>query len=544
MHPIKHVHKMIIAGMVLDRNGSWISLSDALRKKQDEMKHVFAGEIRVQGEWVPLSGADSLPETPQITGDDNIKEFLSPPASERGLPEDREQSPLTRHLPSRSGKRTDTTPPQSRVSEFRQDPPGSHPEKPAAERTPPEPPLRWPDPQKPEETIHRAPEPQTAGPFSRREENPPFEHTDDVEELLPPPEPPSFSEKERRHDEPVEQPSPRMFFSLQQTDEGIAAGTVSKPASQPGPEPTGSQPEKPANDDSPPAESSQTEETVSRTPGHPFEKEPGSRVEPQVPSGQEKWDGEQRKQPDMSRYHSPRPRTDRPAAEEAEPSGASSPETVTIRSIPLGKETTLTISETRAGSALVAVCSLQGFLDQTNSDEFHSQLISMLDFGVRYFIIDLEHTTLVGSAGWGVLAVVARLIRASDGRLLVCAMRKEIEENFYLMQFNEVIDARNTIIDCLEVLRTAGGEREDPGADDRKNAVTTLYEDNFSELPLPEKVKTIIAQHGPISFFQIHHYLKQDLYGNVSINPLKLFHLLRELNLDTRWKRLRFYRSC
>jgi len=219
-------------------------------------------------------------------------------------------------------------------------------------------------------------------------------------------------------------------------------------------------------------------------------------------------------------------------------------ETITIRTIPLGKETTLTISESRAGSALVAICSIQGFLDQTNADDFQSQLMSMLDFGVLYFVIDMEHTTLVGSAGWGTIAVAARLIKAAKGRLLICAMKEEIEESFFLLQFNEVIDARKTITDSLsvisDIIKSGNSDVEIPPADDTYSPFGEAYDD----LPLPEKIKTIIAQNGSLSFFEIHSLLKQERYGKEKINPFKLYFILRDLNLDTRWKRSRFYRSC
>jgi anti-anti-sigma factor len=220
-------------------------------------------------------------------------------------------------------------------------------------------------------------------------------------------------------------------------------------------------------------------------------------------------------------------------------------ETITIRTIPLGKETSLTISESRAGSALVAICSVQGFIDQTNSDDFHMQLISMLDFGVRYFIIDLKHTTLIGSAGWGVLAVAARLIKAANGHLMICEMSDEIEESFFVLQFDEVIDAQKTISDCLDVIRTTIQNQKNsiPDNNDEEDSME-LYGESYDDLPLPERIKTIIAQNGPLSFFRIIGILKQERYGKVKINPIRLYLLLRELNLETNFKRVRFYRSC
>ncbi len=220
-------------------------------------------------------------------------------------------------------------------------------------------------------------------------------------------------------------------------------------------------------------------------------------------------------------------------------------ETITIRTIPLGNETTLTISESRAGSALVAICSVHGFIDQSNADDFNSQLFSMLDFGVRFFIIDLEHTTLVGSAGWGILAVAARLIKAAHGHLMVCAMSEDLHESFSLLQFEEVIDAQKSITECLGVVSAIIRRQKESGIPDREDTDSfSIYGKSYDDLPLPEKVKTIIAQNGPLSFFRISALLKRERYGKVKINPARLYLLLKELNLETYGKRVRFYRSC
>jgi anti-anti-sigma factor len=220
-------------------------------------------------------------------------------------------------------------------------------------------------------------------------------------------------------------------------------------------------------------------------------------------------------------------------------------QTIIIRSIPLGKETTLTISESRAGTALVAVCSIQGYIDQTNAEDFNVQLMSMLDFGVRFFIIDCEHTNLIGSAGWGILAVAARLIKAAQGHLLICSMSSDIEEGYLLMQFNEIIDSKKTILDCLDAIAQILATRKDILPDNNDiNQSFSPYGESFDDIPIQEKLKTIIARHGPLNFFQIAGKLKQQQYGNVKLNPFKLYLILKELNLESSLKRKRFYRSC
>jgi anti-sigma B factor antagonist len=63
-------------------------------------------------------------------------------------------------------------------------------------------------------------------------------------------------------------------------------------------------------------------------------------------------------------------------------------------------------------------------------------------------------------------------------------------------------------------------------------------------LPLNEKVRYIISQFPEFGIRQIRRALREEDYGNVKINLLKLKSLLKELELDTKEKRHRFYRSC
>lgn len=373
MHPIEKVHKMIVAGNILSREGKWVPRNEALKRKRSFMQHVLTGEVEQDGKWVKITDIDAKPVPAPITLPDSI---LSEPAKEN--------------------------------------------------------------------------------PFQTTN---PFESVPD--DLLP----------------------------------------VEKKSSTP-------------ESEGKPLQSSLLLEPLPKTG---FE-EP---LEEKLP---------------------PQPIVENGARQSAS-ENLSQKETITIRTIPLGKETTLTISESRAGSALVAICSIQGFLDQTNVDAFQAQLMSMLDFGVLYFIIDMEHTTLVGSAGWGTIAVSARLIKAANGRLLICAMKEEIEESFFLLQFNEVIDSRKTITDSLnvigvEVKKGSVSENEHPDGDNY-----SPFGESYDDLPLPEKIKTIIAQNGPLSFFELHSLLKQERYGREKINLLKFYFILRDLNLDNRWKRNRFYRS-
>lgn len=62
-------------------------------------------------------------------------------------------------------------------------------------------------------------------------------------------------------------------------------------------------------------------------------------------------------------------------------------------------------------------------------------------------------------------------------------------------------------------------------------------------LPLPEKIRRIISQFPQLGTIKIKKILQHPDFGNINIGYFKLRSLLKDLDLDTKEKRFRFYRS-
>lgn len=62
-------------------------------------------------------------------------------------------------------------------------------------------------------------------------------------------------------------------------------------------------------------------------------------------------------------------------------------------------------------------------------------------------------------------------------------------------------------------------------------------------LPLPEKVRRVVSQFPQLGAFKIKKILQHPDFGNVKVGYFKLRSLLKDLDLDTKEKRFRFYRS-
>ena len=552
MHPIENFQKMVTAGNVLGPEGTWITRNEALKRKKSILKHVISGEIEKNGTWISMANL-LRQDTPQSatlpTSQDEEVIHLNPSILLNDPVPDLTLTPVSDDSVTRQ-----EPPPFLRQSTLRQPPESVETtDHPSGITTPPdrEEPVLF-SPQK-QHTIPPVREKQHPVPHVEPDEPfiPVSDHTTRIEKNAPPvsrPEKPVFSTP-KKHDDtpsvrekqhPVPHVEPDKPF-IPASDLTIETEQTAPPASRPE-EPVISTSKK--QDETPPVR----EKPKSVTTPKPVETtvppiDLSDRIDDRAITVSQK--GEQ----DQSSRQMPKTgfpvQKDSGSAHKPQPAEYPKRETITIRTIPLGKDTTLTVSETRAASALVAVCSIQGFIDQSNADDFNAQLASMLEFGVRYFILDLEQTILVGSAGWGIFAVTARFIKTSHGHFMICGMKEDIEESFHLLQFNEVIDSRKTISECLDAIQQiiikSTPEQE---SSDESPSIFLKYGASYDDLPLPEKIKTIIAQNGPLSLFRIVTLLKTEQFGSISINPVKLYMLLREMNLDTKLKQTRYYRSC
>ncbi len=67
---------------------------------------------------------------------------------------------------------------------------------------------------------------------------------------------------------------------------------------------------------------------------------------------------------------------------------------------------------------------------------------------------------------------------------------------------------------------------------------------NPKVMPVPDKIRAIVADHPEFSARQIKKALRQPEYGSVKIGYFKLRKLLKDLDLNTKEKRYRFFRSA
>ena len=217
----------------------------------------------------------------------------------------------------------------------------------------------------------------------------------------------------------------------------------------------------------------------------------------------------------------------------------------------------------------IALIMIMGYIDTTTCQEL-AKIIRDLMAKKKYQIIaDLGGVTYISSAGWGVFVGEIKNIRDHGGDIKLVQMNSEVYEVFEMLEFNRILNHYDSIEETINdfdiirglditqgtlVKRKSKGKVRKPITPYPIVAMTTDANAGSSavsgkpivparEFPLVEKVKMIILENPFWGITDICKQLKNDKYGSVRIGFFKMHSLLRKLNLETKEKRYRFYRS-
>ncbi len=255
----------------------------------------------------------------------------------------------------------------------------------------------------------------------------------------------------------------------------------------------------------------------------------------------------------------------------------------------------------------IMVVELGGHVDQSNSYQLEKLFDNIIESGCYRVIVDFSNVYYMSSAGWGVFVGEIKRFRDKGGDIKLASMRPEIYEVYQMLEFYHILDDYPSVeaaaasfrkeqeeLDMVigeiaeETEETAGEEaatepeeieetieeidlEEIDQATESSSAETpekkkedslfssldfrkeTIHEFKpqlikqdvkLAELPIQEKIKKVVAQNPLVGLFGIRKILRHEQFGNTKIGIFKLYRLLKEMDLNTKEKRYRFYRSC
>jgi len=215
----------------------------------------------------------------------------------------------------------------------------------------------------------------------------------------------------------------------------------------------------------------------------------------------------------------------------------------------------------------ISIIKVGGYIDTTTSSELERALDSLLKQGRFYLVVDLGNVDYISSAGWGIFISEIKSIRENNGDLKLVRMVPDVYEIFELLEFHHILDVYDSVdeaINKFEVLESAGKpvakemtfeSKPAPGpvaeSPQQSAAVETAVSPApaveqspepiaKSNLPLPEKIKTIVRSHPEYGAFKIKRELNSVEYGFTKVSWFNVRGELGTLGLNNKTKRIQF----
>lgn len=215
---------------------------------------------------------------------------------------------------------------------------------------------------------------------------------------------------------------------------------------------------------------------------------------------------------------------------------------------------------------------INGYIDTSTSLELVNKLKTILNKNIVQFVIDLSGVNYVSSAGWGVFVGEIKSVQEQGGDIKLINMTPDVFDVFQMLEFDKILRTYDSVEEAINEFDFLRGfditnspikeyqesqEKLEPIVDvqvSRRTADKNISQSyvkgswtkkkvNPAQLPLAEKIKHLVSENPIINLIGIKKELNSESFGHVKVNILKLYHLLKELNLETKEKRYRFYRS-
>lgn len=243
----------------------------------------------------------------------------------------------------------------------------------------------------------------------------------------------------------------------------------------------------------------------------------------------------------------------------------------------------------------IMVVELEGYIDQSNYHRLQKMFDDIINSGCYKIIVDVENLDYMSSAGWGVFVGEVKRFRDNSGDIKLSNLHDDILDVFQLLEFYHILDHFSSIQEAAasfdpqtvfldlveeekeivlneEAMQSVATEVEEvdidvekldePGFVDKtiKSSEAVVIEGvqmpkealhleslpkqkKLAELPLREKIKRIVAQNPLLTTRGIKKILKHQQFGKTSVGYFKLRRILKGMDLHTKDKRYRYYRS-
>lgn len=219
------------------------------------------------------------------------------------------------------------------------------------------------------------------------------------------------------------------------------------------------------------------------------------------------------------------------------------------------------VSVEKAGSrSNIAIIRVGGYIDTTTSAELEHSLDSLLKATTHNIIIDLGNVDYISSAGWGIFISEIKGIREKGGDLKLVRMIPDVYEVFELLEFHYILRAFDTIEEAISDFDRGAAlpagqpvmtKAESAGDDHAEAGIRTLRPRVERVSPpqektartVDEKIGHIVLENPEAGALKIKQMLATPRYGSAHLGWFAVRRILKRLNLDSREKRIAYFKK-
>ncbi len=219
------------------------------------------------------------------------------------------------------------------------------------------------------------------------------------------------------------------------------------------------------------------------------------------------------------------------------------------------------VSVERTGTnSNIAVIKVGGYIDTTTSAELEHALDSLLKAGIFKIIIDLGNVDYISSAGWGIFISEIKGIREKNGDLKLVRMIPDVYEVFELLEFHYILKAFDTLEEAVRDFDSRERGVSEKSAEAPIEQTQTQVSTATTSQPLvaekkaaatgerkartiEEKIREVVVNNPDAGTFKIKKLLNSPNYGGIKIGFFELRRRLKKLNLDSKNKRVAYFKQ-
>jgi len=216
----------------------------------------------------------------------------------------------------------------------------------------------------------------------------------------------------------------------------------------------------------------------------------------------------------------------------------------------------------------IAIIKVGGYIDTTTSAELEHSLDALLKQGTFNIIIDLGNVDYISSAGWGIFISEIKGIREKGGDLKLVRMIPDVYEVFELLEFHYILRAFDTIEEAVGDFERGGmagafnkpqpatthhaasksdghGVANSPGRSEATTAeIFTPMSEPKAAPTLDDKIRQVVRENPEAGTLKIKQMLNSPRYGAFKISWWDVRRRLKDLGLDSKSRRLDYFRSA